>query len=190
MFFQQLSPSCSSLKKPQCLFNDVNSFISGLEMAHPANKWLVGFLGAVLIGGAALWEGDKREAYIDIVGVPTVCYGHTGPDVQFGKTYTLQECNNILRKDLIEHTGPMLQCINVPISENEYTAYALFTLNVGASAFCKSSLLKKLNAGDHRGACEGLMQWVYAGGKQVKGLYNRRLYERAICLGTALPKSY
>lgn len=164
-------------------------------MAHPANKWLVGFLGAALIGGAALWEGTgpKKDggvvAYMDIVGVPTVCYGHTGKDVQFGKVYTLQECNNILRKDLVKHTGPMLQCINVPISENEYTAYALFTLNVGASAFCKSSLLKKLNAGDRKGACEGLMAWTYAGGKQVKGLYNRRLYERAICLGTALPKS-
>lgn len=158
-------------------------------MAHPANKWLVGFLGAALIGGAALWEGNKQEAYIDIVGVPTVCMGHTGNDVKFNKVYTLKECNDILRKDLIQHTGPMLQCINVPITENEYTAYALFTLNVGASAFCKSSLLKKLNAGDHKGACEGLMAWTYAGGKQVKGLYNRRLYERAICLGTSLPRS-
>lgn len=158
-------------------------------MAHPANKWLVGFLGAALIGGAALWEGDARTAYIDMVGVPTVCYGHTGNDIQYGKTYTYKECNDILRKDLVSHTGPMLKCINVPINENQYTAFALFTLNVGPTAFCKSSLLKKLNAGDYAGACDGLMAWTYAGGKQVKGLYNRRLYERAICLGTTLPKS-
>lgn len=153
-------------------------------MAHPANKWLAGFLGAALIGGAALWEGTEQKPYLDIVGVPTVCMGHTGKDIQMGKTYTLAECNEILRKDLVSHTKPMLGCINVPINENQYTAFALFTLNVGATNFCNSTLVKKLNKRDYTGACNELDKWVYAGGKRIQGLANRRAYEKAICLGS------
>ena len=52
-------------------------------------------------------------------------------------------------------------------------------------AFCNSSLLKKLNQGDHVGACNGLLAWRMAGGKEVAGLLRRREFERSICLGTA-----
>ena len=68
----------------------------------------------------------------------------------------------------------------------EHDAYTLFAYNVGGSAFCGSSLLKKLNAGDHAGACNGLMAWDVAGGKRIKGLTNRRDYERRMCLGERL----
>lgn len=148
---------------------------------NQANKWLVGLIPAALIAGAGLWEGTKYYAYYDIVGVPTVCKGHTGPDVVFGKRYSVQECENLLRTDLKAHTEPMLKCINVPINKNEYIAYGLFTLNVGVGAFCKSTALKLLNAGKHMEACDALMNWVYAGGKKVQGLVNRRTYERDIC---------
>lgn len=151
-------------------------------MANPRNKWLIGSVGAALIAGAALWEGDRYTPYEDIVGVLTVCQGYTGPDIVRTKTYTPNECRTILKRELGEHGAAVLKCTNVPLSQNQYDAFTLFTYNVGGTAFCKSSLLKKLNSGDYVGACNGLLAWVYAGGKYVQGLYNRRKFERDICL--------
>lgn len=151
-------------------------------MAHQANKPLIGLALAAVVASAALWEGDRRTAYEDIVGVWTVCYGHTGKDVVRNRTYTKQECEALLAKDIASHEKGVLKCTNVPLSQDEQHAYTLFAYNVGVNAYCNSSLLKKLNAGDRQGACNGLLKWVYAEGKYVKGLYNRRVYERQICV--------
>jgi len=148
-----------------------------------ANKWLVGLIPAALISGAALWEGTKYYAYKDIVGVPTVCQGYTGKDIVFGKKYSPEECNNYLRKELKVHSEGMLNCVTVPLTEYQYTAFTLFTYNVGVSAFCKSTAAKLLNQGKYTAACDALLNWTYAGGKFVQGLYNRRVYEVAICKG-------
>ncbi|WP_405045477.1 glycoside hydrolase family protein [Pseudomonas aeruginosa] len=45
----------------------------------------------------------------------------------------------------------------------------------------RSTLLRKLNAGDVRGACAELSRWVYAGGKKLGGLVRRRAAERELC---------
>ncbi|HEU0145213.1 MAG TPA: lysozyme [Nitrososphaera sp.] len=150
---------------------------------HPANKVLLGVLSAGVIGGAALWEGDKRDPYEDIVGVLTVCYGYTGKDIVRNKTYTKAECDSLLKKELIVSQTAVIRCTHVPLSQNQFDAFTLFTYNVGTTAYCNSSLVKKLNKGDYYGACDGLKAWSYAGGKYVRGLNNRRLYERQMCLG-------
>lgn len=41
-------------------------------------------------------EGVRHNPYKDIVGVWTVCYGHTGKDIIPGKTYTEAECKALL----------------------------------------------------------------------------------------------
>jgi lysozyme len=150
---------------------------------NPKNKAFLGVVSATLLSSAMLWEGDKRDAYYDIVGVLTVCYGHTGSDIVKGRRYSKEECTYLLKNDLVKHQKPVLDCTNVPLSRNEVDAYTLFATNVGGAAYCRSSLLKKLNAGDHVGACNALTAWSYAGGKYVQGLNNRRVYERQMCLG-------
>jgi lysozyme len=91
----------------------------------------------------------------------------------------------LAESQLAEKGAAVLRCTKVPISQNEYDAYTLFAYNVGTAAFCGSSLLKKLNQGDHVGACDGLLAWDYAGGKRVLGLTRRRQFERSVCLGGA-----
>jgi lysozyme len=150
---------------------------------HPKNKVLVGVVTASLIASTALFEGDKRTSYEDMVGVLTVCHGYTGKDIVRGKTYTKEECSSLLKKELQVHAKGVLECTNVPLTQYQYDAYTMFAYNVGVGAYCKSSLLKKLNRGDYKGACEGLTAWSYAGGKFVPGLYRRRMYERQMCLG-------
>jgi hypothetical protein len=65
---------------------------------------------------------------------------------------------------------------------------------VGSAGFCGSSAARRLNAGDYRGACDGLLSWNRAQGRVVKGLVNRRNAERNLCLEgviepTPAPKS-
>jgi lysozyme len=70
----------------------------------------------------------------------------------------------------------------VPLNEYQRAALYSFTYNVGTEAFSKSTLLKKLNAGDQSGACDELRRWKLAGGKKWKGLIKRREIERSLCL--------
>lgn len=75
----------------------------------------------------------------------------------------------------------MAACIKVPVSQNEYDAYLDFTYNVGVGAFCKSTLNKKLNAGDYEGACKELLKWDKADGVVQPGLTKRRKEEYEKC---------
>jgi len=77
----------------------------------------------------------------------------------------------------------MVACIHVPIAQHEFDAYLSFTYNVGAGAFCRSTLAKKLNEGKYEEACTELKKWVYAGGKTLPGLVNRREQEYKKCMG-------
>ena len=57
-----------------------------------------------------------------------------------------------------------------------------FAYNVGTGNFQTSTLLRKINQGDPKGACDQLLRWTYAKGKQWKGLITRREVEREVCL--------
>ena len=59
---------------------------------------------------------------------------------------------------------------------------ASFIYNEGAGAFEKSTLLKKLNNGDKKGAADEFDKWVYSKGKVSKGLVGRRQREKELFL--------
>jgi len=157
---------------------------------NQANKWLVGVVSATLITSVALWEGTKYYAYDDVGGVPTVCQGYTGKDVIRGKRYTPEECSDFLTKEVVIHSAGVLNCVNAPLSLNQYNAYTLFAYNVGVQGFCTSRALRLLNQGEYEASCKALSHssdgrpvWSYVGDRFVQGLYNRRVYETAMCLG-------
>lgn len=140
--------------------------------------------GAIAIAAAVIpsLEGVEHKPYQDVVGVWTVCYGHTGADIIKSKTYTEAECQALLNKDLRAVANQIDPLIKRQIPDTTRAALYSFTYNVGAGAFHQSTLLKKINAGDTVGACNELRRWTYAGGKQWKGLMNRREIEREVCL--------
>lgn len=156
-----------------------------------ANKWLIGTVTAGLIASATLWEGVKYEPYVDMAGVPTVCMGYTGPGIIKGKRYSHEECNDFLRKELIVHGNGVLSCITRPLKINEYNAFTLMAYNIGVGGFCSSRAARLFNAGLNEQACDAIAHgpngkpaWSYINGNTfVRGLYNRRLYERSMCLG-------
>ena len=141
------------------------------------------------IGGAAMvlavplvqkYEGTLLRSYRDPVGIVTACTGHTGPELKMGQTYTRQQCEDMLYKDLAQHADA-LACIRQPLTDGQRAAFVSFAFNVGEGAFCGSTLVRKANAGDFDGACAELSRWTYAGGKQLPGLIKRRAAERQLC---------
>ncbi|EBP4586418.1 lysozyme [Salmonella enterica] len=150
---------------------------------------LAGGAGAIAIAAALITgpngndglEGVRYQPYRDVVGVWTVCYGHTGKDIMTGKTYTRAECQALLDKDLNSVARQINPYIKVPVPEATRAALYSFAYNVGAGNFRTSTLLRKINQGDTDGACDQLRRWTYAGGKQWKGLVTRREIEREVC---------
>ncbi|MBZ6385517.1 MAG: lysozyme [Pantoea piersonii] len=139
-------------------------------------------IATVFLGGKDGVEGRVYVPYKDVAGVWTVCDGHTGNDIIKGKKYTDRECDRLLWNDLQPVKKTVDSLVKVPLNEYQRAALYSFTYNVGSGAFSKSTLLKKLNAGDQDGACEELRRWVYAGGMKFRGLMNRRDMERSMCL--------
>ncbi|HFF8547259.1 TPA: lysozyme [Kluyvera cryocrescens] len=126
-------------------------------------------------------EGVRYVPYQDVVNKWTICYGHTGNDIMLGKTYSEAECRALLNKDLATVASQINPYIKVPIPETTRGALYSFVYNVGAGNFKTSTLLRTINHGDIKGACEQLKRWVYAGGKKWKGLMNRRDVEYEVC---------
>ncbi|HGW3647995.1 MULTISPECIES: lysozyme [unclassified Citrobacter] len=139
-------------------------------------------IATVMLSGKDGVEGREYVAYRDVVGVITVCDGHTGSDIIPGKRYSDKECDALTRKDLTRTAAQVDPHIKVPTTETQRAAIYSFAYNVGAGNFKTSTLLYKINQGDIKGACEQLRCWTYAGGKQWKGLMTRREIEREVCL--------
>ena len=144
-------------------------------------------IAAIGAGAAALvvplvmqYEGTIPKTYRDPVGILTACTGHTGPELRMGQTFTRQQCEDMLFSDLEKH-ATALDCVKRPLTDGQKAAFLSFAFNVGNGAFCKSTLVRKANAGDMQGACAELSRWVYAGGKQLPGLVKRRAAEREMC---------
>jgi GH24 family phage-related lysozyme (muramidase) len=134
----------------------------------------------------AKWEGKRNEAYRDIVGVWTICYGHTrtaGPAQ--GKTDA--ECKALLIDEIAEYRDKWLVYVNEKaqtywLPPTRKAAYTSLAFNVGWHGAGKSTATRRLNAGDIEGGCEAISWWNKAGGKVVRGLVRRRTEEVALCL--------
>ncbi len=139
---------------------------------------------AIAITIVAGFEGLYTKAYKDPIGVVTICYGITNHDrpVRMGDTYTKEQCQEFLGKDLEKYKVMMEKCITVPMPPARTAAMVSFTYNVGQGNLCKSSVARKMNAGDVRGACDALLMWNKAGGRVFRGLDRRRAAERQLCL--------
>lgn len=126
------------------------------------------------------FEGRELVGYVDPVGIPTVCYGHTAT-ARVGQVKTDAECEALLQQDLgIALAAVDRRLPNLPPVTR--AALGSFVYNVGPGAFQSSTLLRKARAGDLAGACNELPRWVYAGGRVLNGLVRRREAERELCL--------
>lgn len=155
------------------------------------NKARVAIAGLAVSGALALvadFEGFSNKAYIPVKNdVATIGYGQTfysdGRRVRLGDWISEKAAKNEL-KALIEkkYLTKLKECVKVPLSQGEFDAFLSLMYNIGDVAFCRSTLVRKLNVKDYAGACSEILRWKYAGGRVLRGLQNRRLREYEICM--------
>ena len=138
--------------------------------------------GAGLVGVVA-WEDYRGHAYIPTPGdVPTIGFGTT-EGVKLGDTITPPVALHRALKDVQKFEGAIKRCVRVPLHQYEYDAYVMLAYNIGETAFCGSTLVKLLNAGDYAGACAQISRWDRGPQGPLLGLTRRRAAERALCEG-------
>jgi lysozyme len=154
-------------------------------MTEPAKKGTATWV-AVCVACVGSFEGLRQVAYYDPVRIPTYCFGETqrpdGSPVQMGDRATTEECREMLGERVQEFGRGVDSCVKVPLPPARKAAFVSFSYNVGTGAFCKSTLVKRLNAGDTVGACDELLRWTTAKGVKLPGLVKRREAERAMCM--------
>lgn len=153
------------------------------------NSRIVGAAFVLVLGIAggvvATFEGNPPVSYSDNLPsnpTATACRGHTGPDVEVGKTYSQEQCDKWFVEDLRKAAQGVQGCVTAPMAPNQLAAYTSTAYNIGVTAFCRSSIARLANAGDRIGSCKAILLYVYSGGKKLAGLVRRRQAEYALCI--------
>lgn len=133
-------------------------------------------------------EGYSDKAIIPVAGDrPTIGFGSTfkedGSPVKQTDTTTPVKALRMSMAHIAKDTSALQQCVNIPLFQREYDAYVSLAYNIGTPAFCNSTLVKKLNAGDYDAACAEILRWNKFKGKPLRGLTLRRQEEYKTCVG-------
>lgn len=148
---------------------------------------------AALVGLLVAWESFAPVATIPVPGdVPTVAFGHTGPDVALGSKVTVERGMVLLLKDANEAEAIVKRCAPVPMYQWEFDAYVSLAFNIGPGhrgkdGFClnkdgmRAIIPRKLLAGDYAGGCAAILLYDKFQGKPLRGLTRRRQAEFATC---------
>lgn len=124
--------------------------------------------------------------YKDVGGLLTVCYGHTGKNIE-DRRYTKDECLAFLKADTERHMKKVLSCMTNTPTEGQLKAFTSMDFNTGS--WCSSRSAREFNKGNYTESCKALAfspsgspAWSYVGGKFYPGLHARRKREMNECL--------
>jgi|GEM_PF-427036 len=147
-----------------------------------------------MVASVKAMEGEKLCAYRCPAGVRTIGYGHTGADVAEGMQISETQADALLRQDLkVARDGVdrIASARGIKLSEHERAALTSFAFNVGVGALSHSNIMSRLQAGDHQGAADALLDWdkAHVNGQLVRlrGLTGRRQFEREMFLKPDTP---
>lgn len=125
--------------------------------------------------------------YLCPAGVPTQGYGTTiDPYTDTRITLASPPITKLQALDWMMHglkirEDEVRKVISVSLNDNQFSAIMSFAYNVGCYNFRQSTLLKKLNKGNYKGAAREFKRWnkITINGRKVvyKGLVKRRKYE-------------
>lgn len=164
-------------------------------MKHPRTAIAGLVFSAAGLIGLAVSEGYRDTAYIPTKGdVPTLGFGSTtrqdGTPVQMGDRTDPVQALQRKARDIEKFEGALKTCVRVPLYQAEYDGYVDLAYNIGSGAFCSSTIVKRLNAGDYAGACDAILMWRRVGRQDCSepgnricwGLWERRLAAHAKCI--------
>ena len=145
-------------------------------------------VASLMLSAAALVSLVMSESYTSTAVIPvpgdklTIGFGTTD-GVKLGDKITPPVALQRALMDVQKFEGALKQCVTVPLSQNEYDSLTSLSYNIGSGAFCGSTLVRKLNAGDYAGACLEIKRWDKFQGKPLRGLTVRRQREYTECMG-------
>ena len=126
------------------------------------------------------FEGLRLKPYRCPAGVPTIGYGHTGPDVSMDmKPISEPVAEAMMQQDAATFhraAGKLSPRLWLE-GDDKHAAIADFCFNLGTTRYKASTLKRRVDAGDWQGAAEELQKWVWGGGKKLPGLVARRKAE-------------
>lgn len=123
-------------------------------------------------------EGLSLKAYKCPAGVWTIGYGHTGRDVKKGMVITEEKATDLLRSDIARFERDVLYYDKLyNFTSNEFSALVSFAYNIGSIAG-----LTKAGTRSKEQIANKMLEYCYASGKKLNGLYTRRQKERRLFL--------
>ena len=124
------------------------------------------------------FEGLCLTATRCTAGVPTIGYGHTGPEVRMGQKISKEKAEEIFSKDIDKFSKGVQDLLPPDISQCQFDALVSFAFNCGLGALKTSTLLKKVKANPNDPDIRiQFLRWTHAGGKKLLGLVRRRTME-------------
>lgn len=187
--FSEIRKSLGSLNQSQV--NSINNILK-TNKQDLLNIFKIDLIGDEMktsnVGISLIQEFEdlRLNAYDDGVGVWTIGYGTikypNGVRVKKGDVCTKEQALEYFKYDLKEFEETVNNKVEVPINQNQFDALVSLSYNIGSGAFSKSTLLKKLNNKDYKGAADQFLVWNRGGGRVLKGLVRRREAERALFL--------
>jgi len=133
-------------------------------------------------------EGLRLKAYLPTPNdVWTIGYGHTKTAKQ-GMVINEAQADLLLRQDIEWVERAINRLVTVPINQNQFDALGSLVFNIGATAFAKSSVLRRLNEKDYNGAADAFLMWTKQRDRKTNkmnvlpGLVKRRQEERQLFL--------
>lgn len=129
------------------------------------------------------FEGLRLKPYRCPANVPTIGYGHTGPEVRMDMPPISEvDAEALLRRDadVFYRAAGKLSPLLWLEGDAKHSAIADFCFNLGTARYKASTLKRRIDAGDWHGATEELQKWVWGGGKKLPGLIARRAAEAAL----------
>lgn len=127
------------------------------------------------------FEGYSPFPYKDAVGVMTIGFGHA---IQRGESIPApllgSAAETLLKSDARVSAKAINQQISVRLTTTQADALISFTFNLGGGALAKSTLRRRVNAGQHGKVPPEFLKWNHAGGKVLPGLSARRRAEAAL----------
>lgn len=126
------------------------------------------------------FEGLRLAAYLCPAGVPTIGYGHTGPEVTLGMPkISADQAEEMLAEDadfFLRESARVSPGL-LTAGQARRAAIADFCFNLGVGRYQKSTLKHCVDLGDWQAAARELHKWVWGGGKVLPGLVTRRKAE-------------
>lgn len=132
-----------------------------------------------------VFEGLRLAPYICPAGVPTIGYGHTGPDVTLSmRPISRDQAEAWLAADLAVAARSALRwCPGLVGDTPRLGAITDFVFNLGGGRLQTSTLRRRVNERDWSAAAYEIRRWVRAGGRVLPGLVARREAEARLLLG-------